>query len=147
MQHWVFIKTLNCMPHWRFQMHFVATCHGLAHTIVVTAVKHGNWEKYYKKKVNLPLVTARGVMRTAEARSVRQTFKQEHVTSEAVGFVPNPRDTPQGVVEKTQLPQFTRKPRKRQNRSQKERKKVPPQDATHQHSPPYESGCPQPRAE
>ena len=44
-------------------------------------------------------------MRTAEARSARQTFKQEHVTSEAVGFVPNPRDTPQGVAEKTQLPQ------------------------------------------
>ena len=34
----------------------------------------------------------------AEAQSVRQTFKQEHITSEADGFVPNPWYMPQGVV-------------------------------------------------
>ena len=38
------------------------------------------------------------LMRTAEARSARQTFKQEHSYIRSHGFVPNPRDTPQGVA-------------------------------------------------
>ena len=54
------------------------------------------------------------LMRTASAVSEADTFKQEQCYIRSHGFVPNPRDTPQGVAEKTQLPQNTRKPRKRQ---------------------------------